>query len=551
MIGSNSILGSIPTASEPEAQAGPPGPPGANGAISYADGIVTGAVQLSTLAAAALDPDSLAWVNSVGAYFRLADGSALTVDNLTVVTASGRAGAQWIRLDLYNKQWEAQAAWFVDPQNTYGTSSDENTGATSATALRSYRELARRLFNATITAAPLVVTCRSNLVAGDTPAFTFRVGSGGSVRFDGVPTVIYTGVVTTTAAQAAGAAADDNRITDATIPVSFTASGLLANAILFTRTNGTAAYWWGAKDLGGAPPAAALRISSPAALTGGPLALVAADTYTGSTLPTIGNLQFPLAAPGSVTYRFLNHVPGVNNTRLGAVLYSHSWITAPNLSVHLAPGNQVNIGIDSSGATTNFLVADGTSGNAISRGLWRGSGTTQFAITASTSFVSFNGPTLQAARLRAISSSNISVTVRLSIHDTSAEAIFAEKVNLAFSGTGCLGGMGNTGRLIRVSNGAHVSTEVVTPWVAGSTTDATPIGIDGVAAYTVAQVGAGPFRLESFVEFPQAKRTVANGAQVVAIGGTGPAAIITPGAPAGWETFYDAAGVLSYRPYWQ
>jgi hypothetical protein len=43
----------------------------------------------------------------------------------------------------------------------------------------------------------------------------------------------------------------------------------------------------------------------------------------------------------------------------------------------------------------------------------------------------------------------------------------------------------------------------------------------------------------------------ANGAQAIAIGSTGPGAIVTPGAPAKWFTFRDSAGVLTYVPGWQ
>ena len=303
------------------------------------DGIVTGATQLSTLASAGYAESAWAWVVSVGAPFQLKQG-ALTVDNLTVVTASGKAGFQWVRVDWLNRNWEAQAAWFVDPQNAYGTSSDEANGATAATALRSYRELARRLTHASIVVA-VVVTVRSNLAAGDTPSFTCRVGTGGSVRFEGVPTLVYTGAVTAFTPHAAGAAADDNQMVDATVPASFTASGMLANGILFQRTNGTALYWYAMADLGGAPPAATLRTSDPAELGGVQTNPVAGDTYTASSLPTIGNLQFPLCPTQSITYRFLWHQPGTPTSQI-PIAYSHTWVTG-SATICLGQGNVVNL----------------------------------------------------------------------------------------------------------------------------------------------------------------------------------------------------------------
>ena len=82
---------------------------------------------------------SLIYVETVGAYFKLTNSSSFTVDNLTVVDALGlSSGWQWIRINQHNQKWEAQTTWFIDPQNAYGTSHDENDGLTSATALRSY-----------------------------------------------------------------------------------------------------------------------------------------------------------------------------------------------------------------------------------------------------------------------------------------------------------------------------------------------------------------------------------------------------------------------------
>ena len=124
-------------------------------------------------------------MTTLGARWQLRDASALGVDNLTVVAASGRAGAQWVRVNELNLSWQAQAAWFVDPANAYGTSSDENTGAGAGTALRSYAELNRRLWHATITTS-MLVTCRSNFVAGDIPEFNFATVPGVVVTFEGV-----------------------------------------------------------------------------------------------------------------------------------------------------------------------------------------------------------------------------------------------------------------------------------------------------------------------------------------------------------------------------
>ncbi len=222
---------------------GPQGPPGPSGGeFIKVDSVNTSGIKLSTLASAAFNEGALAFVSTVGGYFGLKQ-SALTVDNITVVNATGKAGFQWCRLDMQSRFWLAKTTWFIDPQNV--TANDENNGQAGGTPLKTFGELARRLYGSDVAITP-TVNLLSDCVSTDTNV-TF-VGNL-ALTIVGTPTVIYTGTVSGYVAQALNAAADDNQLTDSTIPVSYTASGLLANGILFQDT--TRGFWfYGAKDLG-------------------------------------------------------------------------------------------------------------------------------------------------------------------------------------------------------------------------------------------------------------------------------------------------------------
>jgi len=88
-----------------------------------------------------------AYVISVGAPWTLtAPPSALTTDGITVVNAAAGGGLQWQRgPSAIAPQAVQQTTWFIDDGNVELTSSDENTGLTSGTALRTKAEMARRM----------------------------------------------------------------------------------------------------------------------------------------------------------------------------------------------------------------------------------------------------------------------------------------------------------------------------------------------------------------------------------------------------------------------
>jgi hypothetical protein len=505
----------------------------------FCNGIATGAVQLSTLASAGYTEGQAAYVASVGAVFRLQLG-ALTTDAITVVNATGKAGYQWVRINAYNKACEAQATWAVDPQNSSGTASDENTGLDSTHALRSYYELSRRLFNAEVSTA-LVVTVLSNLQAGDNPAFSLRVVSGGTLTFLGVPTVLYSGTVTTFTAESTVAAADDNQLSDTSVPVSYTASGMLADGVLFQRTNSTAIYWYGMKDL----TAKTLRCSNPVTLTGTVTALAPGDTYQAVTLPTIGPLRFPFVSLfNGMTYRFLNHVDSNAPIATTPIGYSHSWKTA-GLNGQFA--TSINAAMNASA-----LSASGRPALTLSfiGGMLRSTaGSTSWSWSM---FFTVNRLSIQGGGLTVVNGANLSVSGRLTVCDCTTRALLSSSYALIQMDTGaCVGGKGNSGAMIGVNHASTLRGTVAAPFVAGSTSAPNQIEIATVLYPLAIIPAAGEWVLDGTAKLPGVQGATANGAQVVTIGAVGPAAIVTPGTAAGWETFYDSTGAKCFRPYWK
>jgi hypothetical protein len=194
----------------------------------FCNGIATGAVKLSTLASAGYSEGQLAYIATVGAAFRL-EFAALTVDGITVVAATGKAGYQWVRLLQPNPIWWTPTNWYVD--NAAG--SDENSGAIGL-PLATFQELYRRLFRAILSVSP-TVNVLSDVPDADTIMFDCDPGptAGGTITIQGQTTIISTNVVTV--AQARSAAANQaNEIT--------TAADLSAHVGKQARVQGTSNY---------------------------------------------------------------------------------------------------------------------------------------------------------------------------------------------------------------------------------------------------------------------------------------------------------------------
>jgi hypothetical protein len=440
--------------------------------VTSADSVNTTGAKLSSVAAANLTSGALAWVGTVGAPFMLRQG-ALTVDHITVETASGKAGYQWVRVDWFNRNWVAQTTYVVDGQNTTGIASDENTGLSSASPLLTLQEVSRRLAFATIpTGVTVNVTLLSSCLTTDKVLWTWGVqpgaASGTGVIVTGTPTVIYTGSVTGFVQQVQGSTptATDNELTDSAIPSSYTASGLVASGLIYQRTNGTAAWWFPLKDLG----SKTLRMSDAVNAGGNTiLALAVNDTYTVSTLPKVYDQNFTTtsrvaystfvfvddnsttpATPQTVSKNDPNIVVDrstfsttreignahLKNVRFGAAVFFESSAGVVRFDCGAVAG-------------VNAIVGDGcTWGNLLNVHFQGGS-------------LSFNGVGNSASTI--------------SFYDTVSDGLIIFNGNVSIQ---VIKGLGNAGKLLRASDYAAVigyQTVVGAPVTPASSSDALPI----------------------------------------------------------------------------
>jgi len=221
------------------------------------------------------------------------------------VAALNKAGFQWVRRLIRNPLWEVETTWYVDPQN--GSASDDNTGLASNLPLATLTELSRRLTDAVLATGVLVtVNLLSDCVNTDKPVWTFAVQdgatSGDGLSIVGTPgAALYSGTVTSFVQQTQGnvGAADDNQLHDTGIPVSYTASGLVATGMIYKRTNSTALYAYPLLDLG----TKTVRTSDFCTAAGAITALAANDTYSVLPLPKVYDQSFLMRSTGRVASR--------------------------------------------------------------------------------------------------------------------------------------------------------------------------------------------------------------------------------------------------------
>ena len=217
------------------------------GGIANVDSVNTSGTTLSALSAADFPVgNTFCWVASLGAYFQL-QISALPVDHITVETASGLAGAQWLRMTLPSCAWLAQPVWWVDPANSSGMASDFNSGETSTSPLATFAELSRRLANGFVTIALITINLMSDAAASDPLVLSnIQTNTGPFIKVIGQTTTIASGISISAARNPVVASNDHFEITTGSAYASW-----LANNYLLERTNGTPAYSWPYKDLGG------------------------------------------------------------------------------------------------------------------------------------------------------------------------------------------------------------------------------------------------------------------------------------------------------------
>jgi len=216
-----------------------------------------------------------------------------------------------------------QLTWSVDPQNTTGTASDENSGIDDENALLTMAELADRVRGTQYAAGTSCVTrLLSSMDSSDAACFDVR-GFGtpggalatpfpqnGFFTIVGVPRLIYEGTIASPSQVSAGGVGD-NRFNDTSAPT------FSSEARIWTRTKGSRAYFWPQKDLTGG----AWRCSQPSNGLA-QASLADGDTWQILELPTVQNIRFPETRDWN---QYLVALVCVNDPNAGASYTTIRW----------------------------------------------------------------------------------------------------------------------------------------------------------------------------------------------------------------------------------
>jgi hypothetical protein len=189
-----------------------------------------------------IDSGGVVSVRSMMDLWMLDKTSPLVPDGITVVAAP--TAGNWVRLELPNLTWQLQANWYID--ETVGD--DENTGASSIVPLQTWAEYSRRVGEGPLTIShtvTLLSTLNQDLVVR-----TRMDDETNTITIVGVRSApIYSGSFTGVTNQNA-AANQELQLTDAALPVSWTASGLVDKLCVLTSGPNAGAAGWIAKDMG-------------------------------------------------------------------------------------------------------------------------------------------------------------------------------------------------------------------------------------------------------------------------------------------------------------
>jgi hypothetical protein len=436
--------------------------------------------------------------------------SALTVDNITVVNDAGRGGYQWVRLLLPSAGNGAVTIWSVDPVN--GNDENAGTGASAAAAdlvaLKTLQELKRRLWGVEITASAVTVRIIRSMVSTDVGTWNTKWKQGGLFSIQGqlgsttgpggaFDNTIHSGTLTSAPTVPADVpTADDYEITDSALPVSWTASGMLAAGTLFVRTNGATRYWWPLKDLG----TKLLRCTAPMA------SLTALSTYGGGSLAN-GDSYTAYALYSFYNQDFGSGAVGVRIEQLYDLTAA-----AANLAESIGKATQ-RLRVDCGGTDTlcvgtqwtNCLIRLAASRNVLNPTNLTGSLVGGGALgTGALVLNFFDGVYLiagcwisQGVCIGTNDCARVQLEQELAIHDTTAPALQATTWGSVigfyiFGANKGMSGKGNTNKLFSATSGGTIyygGTGAAPPIIAGSTSDGNPVTI-GANNYTVANLPA-------------------------------------------------------------
>lgn len=441
-------------------------------------------VALAAIPSATLGTGQMVFVRSAQAVFFLTVSGAAARTNFRVA-ASGKAGSQWVRAVMRNPIWEVQTTWVIDPTNSTGLASDDNSGVDATHPLLTWQEHAWRWESAQIVAS-VAVSVLGAQAATDQPTYTHHCAIGAAVTWTATaPTVVYTGTVGTyTLMNVAAAAADDAQLFDASIAGgSFTAAGALAKGIKLRATTGGLGEAYVLQDLGGTT----CRTSRPMTAAGANATFTAGETYQILALPQILFLRFTDVAPFSNVIFGFDYHTSTSNLGYPAIRMAGTYISQCGRGVF---SQAINCCMDSGGYLHFLNSADVIRVSAFS-GAIKGTGGQTIALGFGT--IKSEAATICFQNCRVLIENGTFNTGQLCFYDVTAGPCITTGTGGRVHMLGPVGGKGNTGKLFSAGQSSQIvstlgiatggafvaaSTTDPLPVQAGSTTSATAITLD-------------------------------------------------------------------------
>lgn len=440
---------------------------------------------LAALPAAGFSEGTIAYVQSARAQFVKKASTAATRTNFRVA-CNGASGFQWVRQLSRDGYWEVQATWNVDPTNSTGTASDDNSGADGTHCLLTHQEASFRLYFACHAQVTTYNVFPGLQQVGDNPVWTNVPIGQGEFTVVGIPAVLFTSTVTGYTAAAYGTtAADDNEFVDSAVPGgSFTAAGLVAPGTLIQRQNGTKITAQVLRDLG----STTARLNQPCnpASPFSNVSFVIGDTYEGLTLPTLISWAYGVVASTNLCTN-MNlmtwNVPASTFPSIPSINFTSCCILKP-----LRPSAQT-INLAGCILDTTALSFEGASASGTFWGIqqtaFRGSGSTLHGISgvinSETAVVSLEACTL-------ILENGTWNGGQFNLYDTATglQSGTGGRIHLLSSGT--INGKNNTGKLVKATAGSQIlSANPITAgtfYTAASTSDGNPIATAATSSTT-------------------------------------------------------------------
>lgn len=205
------------------------GTPGGGGPSAVPD-----LAALTAVPTAGLMNGAILGVGTMQDEYQLDKNSAVAIPaNSVDIVATDTGVGRWMRKFVGGNSWASQAAWFISS----AAGNDEATGLTALVPLRSLMEVFKRLRNN----APLVDMTITLTAVGDTAdqdlSVDFGTGASHFIQIVGTRTAVRSASFSAVTSYNDATSVSD-LVTDATLPASWTASGLVKDLIRISSSLG-------------------------------------------------------------------------------------------------------------------------------------------------------------------------------------------------------------------------------------------------------------------------------------------------------------------------